>query len=255
MTLARVRGPTCEARSAAWKASPITYTPPWKYRTTWRGSIRSIVISAVGTPPSAARVTVTPGGSGCADAYSRVSRRSSLTSLSNGMADCRRIASRFSRCSVLTEDLPSIGLAGQRSQLRRARWLRSLLATPDADPARPVRRAGARLPVRGQGLAGPAGHGAGRRCRGYGSRPGRSGQRSGHRVSLRRRGRLDRVSQRRRKRVRHRTRRREGDGRLLAQERRISGTYPAVRPLRCRGTGSRRLLRLREHDRAQRPAG
>src|SRR5258705_2283490 len=109
MTLAPVRRPTCEARPAAWKASPITYTPPWKYRTTWRGSIPSMVISAVGTSPSAAPVTVTPAGSGCADAYSRVSRRSSLTSLSNGKADCRRIASRFSRCSVLTEDLPSVG--------------------------------------------------------------------------------------------------------------------------------------------------
>src|SRR5260370_32653025 len=31
MTLAPVRRPTCEARPAAWKASPITYTPPWKY--------------------------------------------------------------------------------------------------------------------------------------------------------------------------------------------------------------------------------
>jgi hypothetical protein len=30
-----------------------------------------------------------------------------LTSLPAGKADCRRIASRFSRCSVLTEDLPS----------------------------------------------------------------------------------------------------------------------------------------------------
>src|SRR5438132_630763 len=51
MTLARVRRPTCEARSAARKASPSTYTPPWKYRTIWRGSIPSTVISAVGTPP------------------------------------------------------------------------------------------------------------------------------------------------------------------------------------------------------------
>src|SRR6266487_1926968 len=84
MTLARVRRPTCEARSAAWKASPSTYTPPWKYRTTWRGSIPSMVISAVGTPPSAAAVTVTPAGSGCADVNSRSSRRCSLTSLPNG---------------------------------------------------------------------------------------------------------------------------------------------------------------------------
>jgi hypothetical protein len=54
--------PICEARPAAWKASPITYTPPWKYRTTWRGSIPSTVISAVGTPPGAAAVTVTAAG-------------------------------------------------------------------------------------------------------------------------------------------------------------------------------------------------
>src|SRR5712691_4731656 len=115
MTLARVRRPTCEARSAAWKASPSTYTPPWKYRTTWRGSSPSIVISAVGTPPSAAAVTVTSAGSGCADVNSRSSRRCSLTSLPTGKADCRRTASRFSRCSVLTEDLPSVGLVWQRS--------------------------------------------------------------------------------------------------------------------------------------------
>src|SRR6266567_2418512 len=67
MTLARVRRPTCAARLAAWKASPSTYTPPWKYSTTWRGSTPPTVISAAGTPPSAAAVTVTPAGSGCAD--------------------------------------------------------------------------------------------------------------------------------------------------------------------------------------------
>src|SRR5450755_3433318 len=48
MTLAPVRRPTCEARLAAWKASPSTYTPPWKYKTTWRGSIPAMVISATG---------------------------------------------------------------------------------------------------------------------------------------------------------------------------------------------------------------
>ena len=49
-------------------------------------------------------------GSGCADSSSRSSRRCSLTSLPAGKADCRRIASRVSRCSVLTEDLPSVGV-------------------------------------------------------------------------------------------------------------------------------------------------
>src|SRR6266849_6002158 len=119
MTFARVRRPTCEARPATWKASPSTYTPPWKYRTTWRGSIPSTVISAVGTPPSAAAFTVTSAGRGCAEIASRSSRRRSLKSLSTGKADCRRIASTVSRCSVLTEDLPSVGLVWQR--LRRAR--------------------------------------------------------------------------------------------------------------------------------------
>jgi len=47
---------------------------------------------------------------GCAEINSRSSRRCSLTSLPAGKADCRRIASRFSRCSVLTEDLPSVGV-------------------------------------------------------------------------------------------------------------------------------------------------
>src|SRR6266700_6746865 len=111
MTLARVRRPTCAARPAAWKASPSTYTPPWKYRTVWRGSTPSTVISAAGTPPSAAAVTVTPAGSGCADTSSRSSRRCSLTSMPAGKADCRRIASRVSRCSVLTEELPSVGVS------------------------------------------------------------------------------------------------------------------------------------------------
>src|SRR6266567_2210633 len=110
MTLACVRRPTCEARPAARKASDITYTPPWKYRTKWRGWIPSTVISAVGTPPSVAAVTVTSAGSGCADINSWSCRRCSLTLLPAGKADCRRIASRFSRCSVLTEDLPSVGI-------------------------------------------------------------------------------------------------------------------------------------------------
>src|SRR6266576_3726858 len=88
----------------------MTYTPPWKYRTTWRGSTPSTVISAVGTPPSAAAVTVTSGGSGCADTSSRSSRRCSLTSLPAGKAPCRRIASRTSCCSALIEDLPSVGI-------------------------------------------------------------------------------------------------------------------------------------------------
>src|SRR5437879_1418432 len=113
MTLACVRRPTCEARPAARKASDITYTPPWKYRTTWRSSIPSTVISAVGTPPSAFAVTVTSTGSGCADIASRSSRRCSLTSLPRGKADCRRTASRVSRCSVLMEVLlfRSVGFA------------------------------------------------------------------------------------------------------------------------------------------------
>src|SRR4029079_19642810 len=109
MTLACVRRPTCEARSASRKASDITYTPPWKYRTTWRGSIPSTVISAVGTPPSSAAVTVTSAGRGCAESNSFSSCRCSLPSPSAGKADCRRIASRVSRCSVLTDDLPSVG--------------------------------------------------------------------------------------------------------------------------------------------------
>src|SRR4051794_36467675 len=121
MTLACVRRPTCEARSAAREASPMTYTPAWKYRTTWRGSIPSTVISAVGTPPSAAAVTVTSAGSGCADSNSRSSRRCSLTSLPTGKADCRRIASRVSRCSVLTEDLPSRSWSSAVRQQRRRR--------------------------------------------------------------------------------------------------------------------------------------
>src|SRR6476660_5624539 len=119
MTFACARRPTSEARPAAWKASPITYTPAWKYRTTWRGSIPSTVISAVGTPPSSAVVTVTSAGRGCADRNSPSARRCSLTSASSGKADCRRIASRFSRCSVLTEDLPSVGLVWQRSRVAR----------------------------------------------------------------------------------------------------------------------------------------
>ncbi len=124
MTLARVRRPTCEARSAARKASPSTYTPLWKYRTTRRSSIPPMVISAVGTAPSAAAVTVTSAGSGCADDNSRSSRRCSPTSLPTEKADCRGTASRFSRCSVLTEDLPFgrdwLGSAPTRARPRQS---------------------------------------------------------------------------------------------------------------------------------------
>jgi hypothetical protein len=45
---------------------------------------------------------------GCAEINSRSRRRCSLTSLPTGKADYRRIASRFSRCSMLTADLPSV---------------------------------------------------------------------------------------------------------------------------------------------------
>src|SRR3984957_506987 len=117
MTLACVRRPTCEARSAARKASPITYTPPWKYRTTWRGSIPSTVISAVGTPPRSPPVTVTSTDNGCADSNSRSCRRCSSTLLAAGKADCCRIASRVSLCSVLAEDLLRLGWFGLRSRL------------------------------------------------------------------------------------------------------------------------------------------
>ena len=41
---------------------------------------------------------------------SRSCCRCSLTYPSAGKADCPRIASRFSRCSVLTEHLPSVGI-------------------------------------------------------------------------------------------------------------------------------------------------
>src|SRR3954452_3385934 len=94
----------------------------------------STVISAVGTPPSAAAVTITSAGSGCADSNSRSSRRCSLTSLPTGNADCRRIASRVSRCSVLTEGLPSVGwFGGAPGSLRPSpnalwRWRRQRLS-------------------------------------------------------------------------------------------------------------------------------
>src|SRR2546430_6584009 len=110
MTLARVRRPICEASSAARKASPSTYTPPWKYRTVLRGSTPATVMSAVGTPPSVAEVTVTLPGSGCAESNALSCRRCSLTSALAGKAPCRRIASRFCFCSVLMEDLSTLQL-------------------------------------------------------------------------------------------------------------------------------------------------
>src|ERR1700685_4001066 len=113
MTLARVRRPTWAARPAAWKASPSTYTPPWKYKTTWRGSMPSTVISAVGTAPSAAAVTVTSAGGGArgklpyeppllgdvaADREGRLSQ------------DCFEVLSLLGAHGAL----PSVGLAGHR---------------------------------------------------------------------------------------------------------------------------------------------
>src|SRR6266545_6258337 len=169
MTLARVLRPTCEARSAARKASPSTYTPPWKYRTIWRGSIPSTVISAVGTPPSAAAVTVTSAGSGCADINSRSCRRCSLTSLPAGKADCRRIASRFSRCSVLMDDLPSV-------EIRKA--------APQADSPPPTRCRASGLPMLPTPIAAAALAG--------GARPGRRASASTRSGSALGRGRSDR---------------------------------------------------------------
>jgi hypothetical protein len=122
MTLARVRRPTWEVRSAAWEAPPSTFAPPWKYRTTWRGSTRST--GDLGNRDAAQYGCGhggTSAGSGCADANSRSSRRCSLTSMSAGKADCRRIALRFSRCLVLTEDPPLPGLAWPASGPGRAR--------------------------------------------------------------------------------------------------------------------------------------
>src|SRR3954470_5684822 len=141
MTLARVRRPSCEARPAAWKASPSTYTPPWKYRTTWRGSVPATVISATGTAPSVAAVTVTSAGSGTADVSSRSSRRCSPTSLSAGNADCRRTASRVSRCSVLTEHLPFGGIDSAAAPSRLIR-VHSLHFLPGGVHVQPRRRSG-----------------------------------------------------------------------------------------------------------------
>src|SRR6185437_3204764 len=167
MTLAPACRPTCEARPAAWEASPSTYTPPWKYRTTWRDPTPSMVISAVGTAPSAAAVTVTPAGSGCADVSSLSSRRCSLISMSLGKADCRRAASRFSRCSVLTEDLPSVG-GWSGSAPGRARPCQ---ATAEVS-------------------CGEAGHCQARRQAGEGTSPDPGDSRLEHRTSLGRQSRL-----------------------------------------------------------------
>ena len=68
--------------------------------------------STVRNGPGATSAEMPVSGSGCADVSSLSSRRCSLTSMSAGKADCRRIASRFSRCSVLTEDLPLVGWFG-----------------------------------------------------------------------------------------------------------------------------------------------
>jgi len=73
-----------------------------------RGSIPSTVISAVGTPPNVAAVTVTSAGSGCAESNALSCRRCSSTSALAGKVPCRRIASRFSFCAVLTQDLSTL---------------------------------------------------------------------------------------------------------------------------------------------------
>ena len=99
----------------------------------------STVICAVGTAPSAAAVTVTPAGSGCAAISSRSSRRCSPTPLPAGKADCRKIASRFCACSVLTGHLP-FGRGWPGSAPRRARPCRTRAGIPAG------RRATASLP-------------------------------------------------------------------------------------------------------------
>jgi hypothetical protein len=102
----------CVVRDAGGEELPAEQ-PPWKYSTTLTGSMPATVIWAVGTPPSTAEVTVTSAGGG--DANFRSSSRCSLTLLSIGKAACRRPASRFSRCSALTVNLPS-GAVGQMAQ-------------------------------------------------------------------------------------------------------------------------------------------
>src|SRR6266571_3001319 len=113
MTLAAVRRPTCEARSAARKASPITYTPPWKYRTTWRGSIPPTVISAAGTPPSAARVTVPAGWHRVG--HGRGLDRRHVAELRTGSARCRAGNGRHLRPAGHDGDARGSALAGAAS--------------------------------------------------------------------------------------------------------------------------------------------
>src|SRR3954469_11398914 len=192
MTLACVRRPISEARPASRNASEITYTPLWKNRTTWRGSIPSTVISAVGTPPSSAAVTVTSGDSGCADATSRSSRRWSSTLLPTGKADCRRIASRFSCCSVLTEDLLGwVGLAALQRRFsspgstRRSAGplrgaIRGLEVVAVAD-----RETGERSPDGGHARLGPAGQDHHRQKEAQGEDPDRPPERRGVAVNCR----------------------------------------------------------------------
>ena len=72
----------------------------------------------------------------------RSSSRCSSTLLSTGKADCRRIASRVSRCSVLTEDLPSVGLVWQRSRLARPCQSAAEVSCQEAGDGQPRRQTG-----------------------------------------------------------------------------------------------------------------
>ncbi len=128
-------------------------------------SIPSMVTSAVGTAPSAAAVTVTSADSGCADDNSRSSRRCSPTSLPTGKADCRRTASRFSRCSVLTEDLPfGRDWLGSAPRWARPRQTAAQISCREAGLSQPCRQAGDKASPdhgdsRGRSTAEPIHHG------------------------------------------------------------------------------------------------
>jgi hypothetical protein len=56
--------------------------------------------------------------------------------MSAGKADCRKIASRLSRCSALTEDLPSVGVAGTiRLAARQVRRRHRIMVIRDRSTA------------------------------------------------------------------------------------------------------------------------
>jgi len=119
--LAPVRGPTLRGQVGAEKRPPSRRRRPWKYRTTWRPVDSVDRDLGLGTPPSAAAVTVTSRAAAAPTDNARSCRPLLVAPLSAGKgrlpAGWHRGSSLFRRSR---EDVPSVGMFARRHPGRGA---------------------------------------------------------------------------------------------------------------------------------------